>query len=124
MTAIADKKCKNLVFLMLTRYKGDWEKSFPSDMGIPYETCKAMFDKYRKEVEKEVEQDYSSIGEEPTAEETMRKGMKRLNQQILKETDPSKIARALQILNELKDNGAVKKETKTSIFDKLNSENK
>lgn len=124
MATTADKKCKNLVFLMLTRYKGDWEKSFPSDMGIPYETCKAMFDKYSKEVEKEMEQGFSGNGEEPTAEETMRKGMKRLNQQILKETDPSKIARALQILNELKDTGAVRKESKTSIFDILNSDGK
>lgn len=124
MASTSDKKCRNLVYLMLTRYDGDWESSFPSDMGIPYDTCRAMFDKYAEDVRKEIEGDVKVHVKEPTAEETMRKGMLRLNLQIQKETDPSKIARALQILNELKDTGAVRKEDKTSIFDKLNQDRK
>lgn len=120
MAKASDKKCKNLVYLMLTRYGGDWEDSFPDDMGIDRSVCQKLYDKYHLAVEKEISDERNDREGIPTADEIIRKAMRKLEQSISSCDDPAKIVRAIQSMDELKGGDSVGREKKESIFDILN----
>lgn len=120
------KKCKNLVYLMLKRYKTSWRSSFPRDMGIPIEKCERMYELYAKEVAEEIDRERSELmglGEEyvPSLEDMNVMAIKRIHQIISTCEDPAKIANTLKILEDLKSRNSIVTEKKTSLFDKLNT---
>lgn len=120
MAKASDKKCKNLVYLMLTRYNGDWEGSFPDDMGIDIAVCRRLYDRYHTEVEGEIAEERNGGKGIPTADEIIRQAMVKLKESVSSCDDPSKIVRAIQGLDELKKGDSVSRERKESIFDILN----
>lgn len=123
MADTSEEKYRNLVYLMLTKYHDRWEDSFSSDMGIPPDVCRRMYSKYRDEVLEMIENDRELTDDRiPSADDIIRKGMIQLEKRISSCDDPSKIARSIQLLDELKNGNSVKKEVKKSIFDKLNAQ--
>lgn len=123
MADTSEEKYRNLVYLMLTKYHDRWEDSFPSDMGIPPDVCRRMYSKYRDEVLEIIEKDKELTDDRiPSADDIIRKGMIQLEKRISSCDDPSRIARSIQLLDELKNGNSVKKEVKKSIFDKLNAQ--
>lgn len=123
MADTSEEKYRNLVYLMLTKYHDRWEDAFPSDMGIPPDVCRRMYAKYRDEVLEMIEKDKEITDDRvPSADDIIRKGMIQLEKRISSCDDPSRIARSIQLLDELKNGNSVKKEVKKSIFDKLNAQ--
>lgn len=115
-------KCKNLVYLMLTRYKNNWRSSFAREMGLPQKMVEQIYARYNEEVAKEIDKERREMlaireDEIPTAEQLIDSGMKKLAVTIASCEDPSKITRAIQTLSELKKSGDVKKEKVKSLYE-------
>jgi len=114
----AEKRNKNLVYLMLTRYDDDWEDDFPYDMGIDHDVCQKLYDRYAGEVRKEIDAE-EATDEVPSADELIDKGMKKLSKIINNCDDPAKLTTAIDKLSSLRDSNAIKTEKKETIFDKI-----
>lgn len=117
-------KQRNLAYLMLKLYKDNWKARFPMDMGIPIDVCVSIMAKYGREaaqmIDKERE-DLLSLNRKdvPTANKIIDNAMKKIERTITTCEDPSKIARTIQILEELnKSSDMLRKEKKKSILDK------
>lgn len=112
-------KYKNLVYLMVRKYKGDWKGSFPTDMGISLESCEKIYEKYADEVYEEIQKEDEDESVVPTADELIDKGMRKLNFIISSCDDASKLTRSIEILSDLRDSNKVKKKVEKTIFDKM-----
>lgn len=112
-----DEECKSLVYLMLTRYNDNWQERFPTDMRISPEDCQALYDAYADIVRMEIEKAKLSDTSVPTVEELITLGMKRLRATMQSSDDPSKIARSIEMLNDLPDSKAIKRTERKTMFD-------
>ena len=119
MAETNENKFKNLVYLMIRRYKGNWRASFPADMGIPADKCEKIYDMYYDVVLEEIEKEDAERLEAPSANELIDKGLRKLNDIISTCEDPSKLTRSIEILTDLKRSGALKDEEHESMFDKI-----
>ena len=119
LKTMSDEECKNLVYLMLRRYGDRWQTDFAEDMNIDPKDCMALYDGYKDIVlnEIEAEKEKEKHEETPTVEEIIRRGMKRLADIIDSDSDPSKVARAIDIISSLPDDNTFKREKKKSIFE-------
>lgn len=113
-----ERKCKNLVYLMIRRYGDNWKQSFPEDMGLPADKCQEIYDMYYDEVMDEISKE-EPVNDVPTADELIEKGMKKLRNIISTCDDPSKLTRSIEILADMRDSGAVKREEHKTIFDRI-----
>lgn len=119
LKTMSDEECKNLVYLMIRRYGDRWETDFPKDMNISEKDCRALYDGYSNTVLAEIEAETQREHDEaqPTVDEIIRRGMRRLMDTIEKSDDPSKVSRAIEIISSLPDENAFKRERKKSIFE-------
>ena len=124
MAGIEETKQRNLVYLMLKLYKSTWRSGFPRDMGIPVGVCEQMMSRYGKEVAAKIDKERQDIlalkGDDiPTANSIVDMAMKKIRDTISTCEDPSKVARTIQILEELdKSSDKLKKEKKDTFLDK------
>lgn len=124
MAGIQEIKEKNFVYLMLSLYKSNWRSNFPRDMGLPLEYCENIMRRWGEVVAKKIDKDRVELmklnaDEVPTANKIIDNAMKKIEKTIATCEDPSKIARTIQILDELsKESESIKREKKSSILDK------
>lgn len=114
-----EAKLKNLVYLMIKRYKGGWREKFPSDMGIPVDKCEKIYDAYYDTVLDEIEKEAAGPDEVPSADALIKKGLRKLDTIINTCEDPSKLARAIEMLRDMRDADPSMREAKETIFDKI-----
>lgn len=114
-----EAKLKNLVYLMIKRYKGGWREKFPSDMGIPVDKCEKIYDAYYDTVLEEIEKEAVDGSDVPSADALIKKGLRKLDTIITTCEDPSKLARAIEMLRDMRDADPSMREAKETIFDKI-----
>lgn len=121
LKTMSDEECKNLVYLMIRRYANRWETDFPKDMNISEKDCHALYDGYSSVVLAEIDAENKREHDEaqPTVDEIIRRGMRRLMDTIEKGDDPSKVARAIEIVSSLPDENAFKRERRKTIFEAM-----
>lgn len=120
--ANTEKKLKNLAYLMLTRYKGEWDGDFGPDMGISKKDCELIWNTYADKVSNEIQKEIENGDDIPSADELINKALKKLNLIIATCDDPSKLTRSIEILSDLKKACALKVDKKETIFDKMHKE--
>lgn len=109
---------------MLKRYKATWRSNFAKDMGIPTHLCEAMMKRYGQEVAEIIDKERMELlslnrDDIPTANKIVDMAMKKIQNTISTCEDPSKIARTIQILEELDSKSdKLKKDKKETLLDK------
>jgi hypothetical protein len=122
-------KQRNLAYIMLKLYKDNWKAKFPMDMGIPIDVCVSIMAKYGREVAQMIDKEREELlslgrSDVPTAKKIIDNAMKKIERTISTCEDPSKIARTIQILEELdKSSDNLRKEKKKTILDKYKNKN-